>query len=222
MTLYPVMLNISSRKVVVIGGGSVALRKVEDLVRCGALVTVIAPELHETIAAMHAADPERVHVLERAYRHGDLEGAHIVFAASGDERVNHEVFLEANEKKIFINAVDDPGNCSFFVPSWFTRDGLVISVSTSGISPSLAAKIRRDIEKVIPDSIEHILTALQAARKTLREEKFKKLSSSERGRILKKIVDNDDLLHELVRSYNADSVDTFIRKIIVNDPKEIS
>lgn len=208
------MLNISSRRVVVIGGGEVALRKIEDLVQCGALVTVIAPDIHESIISLRDEAPERVEIFQRPYRKGDLEGAHMVFAAAGDERANREVFIEASEKKIFINAVDDPSNCTFFVPSWFNRDGLVISVSTSGISPSLAARIRRDIENALPDSIEDMLAALRHARELLRvDEDFRDLSSNQRGLVLKRIVDDDNLLAELVKSDKEASVKSFINKI---------
>jgi precorrin-2 dehydrogenase / sirohydrochlorin ferrochelatase len=217
MNLYPVMLNITSMKVLIVGGGTVALRKIEDLLKCGASVTVIAPDIHESITALMTANPGRIEVMTRPYQEGDLDGAGMVFAATGDETVNHDVFNEARRKNIFINAVDDPPNCSFFVPSWFTRDGLVISVSTGGISPSMAAKIRRDIEKIIPDSIENTLAALQKARSLLREdEDFRELSSSCRGMLLKQIVDNDDLLGGLVLSNKNNAVKTFIKKLLIN------
>lgn len=215
MTLYPVMLNISDRRAVVIGGGTVALRKIEDLVSCGASVTVIAPDIHESIHAIREANPGTVSIERRPYRRGDCDGAHIVFAASGDEKVNREVFLEADEKNIFINAVDDPPNCTFFVPSWFNRDGLVVSVSTSGASPSLAAKIRREIEKIIPDSIGETLAAMKAVRSMLRDDgDFRELSSHRRGLLLKRIADDGDLLAGLVRSRNEGSLKDFIKKLL--------
>ena len=177
----------------------------------------IAPEIHESITALQSANPGTIEIVQRPYVRGDLDGAYMVFAATGDEKVNHDVFLEADEKNIFINAVDDPSNCNFFVPSWFNRGGLVISVSTSGISPSMAARIRRDVEKIIPDSIENILAALKIARRILREDAdFQELSSARRGQLLKMIADNDDLLGELVISNKEDAVKSFIKHLLDN------
>lgn len=213
MKLYPVMLNISGKKVLVIGGGSVAARKVRDLVECGALVTVVAPSVDEAITGMNNSYPGKIQIRQREYIKGDCEGALMVFSATDDERVNRLVFRHAEEMKILINAVDDPPNCTFFVPSWFHRDGLIISVSTGGISPSMAARIRRDIEKIIPDSIEITLAALQQARVLLREDdEFQDLSSETRGKILKQIVTNDELLDELVVNYKNETVINFVKR----------
>jgi precorrin-2 dehydrogenase/sirohydrochlorin ferrochelatase len=214
MKLYPVMLNISDRKVVVIGGGDVASRKVKDLVECGALVTVVAPSMEAPILELKKSHPEKIFLVQRAYQKGDLVGAIMAFSATDDEQANRMVFREATELNIFINAVDDPPNCTFFVPSWFHRDGLVVSVSTGGISPSMAARIRRDIEKIIPDSIETTLAALQRARSLLREDdEFQSLSPDARGNILKQIVQDDRLLEELVLHYENDSVKKFLKNL---------
>ncbi len=217
MKLYPVMLNISGKKAAVIGGGSVALRKVQDLVECGARVTVIAPVIHQAITDLEKSRNGLVEIIRRQFRKGDLDGSLLVFSATDDERTNREVYNEAVEKNMLINAVDDPPNCNFFMPSWFCRNGLVVAVSTSGISPSLSARIRRDIEKNIPDSIDETLDALQQARILLREDNdFTDLSSERRGKILKQIVLDDELLGELVDSYKNDSVKILLQKIKSN------
>jgi precorrin-2 dehydrogenase/sirohydrochlorin ferrochelatase len=217
MKLYPVMLNISGKKVVVIGGGSVAARKVRDLVECGALVTVVAASVGASITELKGSYPEKIEIVQRAYKRGDLAGALMAFSATDDEGVNRTVYRDALELNIFINAVDDPPNCTFFVPSWFQRNGLVVSVSTGGISPSMAARIRRDIEKIIPESIETTLAALQQARALLREDdEFQNLSSETRGKILKQIVQDDGLLEQLMVNYKNDTVKIFLKKISDN------
>ena len=211
------MLNISGKKVVVIGGGSVAARKVRDLVECGALVTVVAASVEASITELKGSYPEKIEIVQRAYKRGDLAGALMAFSATDDEGVNRMVYRDAVELNIFINAVDDPPNCTFFVPSWFQRNGLVVSVSTGGISPSMAARIRRDIEKIIPESIDTTLAALQQARALLREDdEFKNLSSETRGKILKQIVQDDGLLEELMVNYKNDTVKIFLKKISDN------
>jgi precorrin-2 dehydrogenase / sirohydrochlorin ferrochelatase len=218
MKLYPVMLNISGKKVLVIGGGNVAARKVRDLVECGALVTVVSPSVDASITELMNSCPGKIEIVQRAYMKDDLVEALMVFSATDDEEVNRRVYRDAGELNIFINAVDDPPNCTFFVPSWFDRGGLVISVSTGGISPSMAARIRREIEKIIPDGIEETLAALQQSRALLREDdEFQNLSSDTRGKILKQIVLDDELLNELIVNYKNDTVKNFVKKILSHE-----
>jgi precorrin-2 dehydrogenase/sirohydrochlorin ferrochelatase len=218
MKLYPVMINLEGKKAVVVGGGTVALRKVRDLLECGAVVTVISPGIHPDIDSLAASHVSNLIIERRHYRSGDCDGAMLVFSATDNESVNREVYAEAAGKNILVNAVDDPPNCSFFMPSWFNRNGLVVSVSTSGISPSLSARIRRDIEKNIPAGIEDALSALKQARMLLREDNdFADLSSDRRGKILKQIVLDDDLFGELVDSFKNDSVKKMLLKLKTAD-----
>jgi precorrin-2 dehydrogenase / sirohydrochlorin ferrochelatase len=214
MKLYPVMINIEGKKAVVIGGGTVALRKVKDLLESGATVKVIAPAIHGEIADLADSYPGKIDIFRREYRTGDCEGALIVFSATDDETVNRAVYAEASAENILINAVDDPPNCSFFMPSWFNRNGLIVSVSTSGISPSMSARIRRDIERSIPGSVDDALAALQQARIIIREDTdFSDVSSEMRGRILKQIVLDDKLLGDLVYSHKNDTVKILLLKL---------
>jgi len=214
MKLYPVMINIEGKKAVVIGGGSVALRKAKDLLECGARVTIIAPEIHDEIAHLADSHAGRIDVVKRKYSSGDCEGALIVFSATDDETVNNAVYAEASSRNILINAVDDPPNCSFFMPSWFSRNGLIVAVSTSGISPSMSARIRRDLERSIPASVDESLDALKQARHIIQEDNdFSDLSSEKRGIILKQIVQDENLLGDLVNSFKNDTVKNFLLKL---------
>lgn len=217
MNLYPAMLNISGRRVLVVGGGEVALRKMRDLLECGALVTAISPDFHEAVTALGESSPGAVTLVRRTYRSGDCDGFLIVISATDDDAVNRQVFLEARERNIFINAVDDPENCTFFVPSWFRRGDLLVSVSTGGISPSLAARLRREIEESIPGSIEKKLEALQRVRQMLKNDgEFRDLASPGRGDLLKKIVMSDDLLERLVISHENGTLKEFIKNNLIN------
>jgi precorrin-2 dehydrogenase/sirohydrochlorin ferrochelatase len=217
MKLYPVMLRLDQKRAIVIGGGSVAARKARDLLECGAIVTVISPESHEAMHELLASYPDRIEILTRNYTQGDLSGAFIVFSATDDEMTNSEVSREAQEKNIIVNTVDDPRNCTFIVPSWFDRNGVIIAVSTSGKSPAYAARLRRDIEGMIPDSIKDTLDALEKTRNLLKNDpEFNILSPHERGHILKRIVADDALLKNLVKCYASDSLKFFINKIRSN------
>ena len=211
------MLRISDRRAIVIGGGSVALRKIKDLLECGALITVIAPRIHEAVHELAALYPDKIEIINRTYKRGDCAGAAVVFSATDDEGVNREVFKEAREHNIFINAVDDPQNCTFFVPSWFNRGGLIVAVSTSGESPALAARIRRDIESMVAESIADTLEALEKTRILLTgDSEFATLTSPQRGSLLTRIVNNDELLRELVQCYSSGSLKSFIKDLLSN------
>jgi precorrin-2 dehydrogenase/sirohydrochlorin ferrochelatase len=223
MKSFPVMLRIAGKRAIVIGGGRVALRKIRDLLGCGALVRVIAPQVHESVRELAAAHPDNIEIIDRAYQPGDCEGAAIVFSATGNERVSREAFQEAEARNIFINAVDDPRHCTFFVPSWSDTKGIIVAVSTGGISPALAARIRRDVERTLPDSIRGALEALEKTRDLLRSDPdFKALDAGQRGRVLTRIVGDDDLLAELVNCYANDSLKKFIRELLSDDPPPVA
>lgn len=196
MKLYPVMVNMEGRLAVVVGGGEVAARKVADLLDSGAKVKVISPRFNEEI--LENKDNSSLELLKREYEYGDLDGAALVFSATNDRSVNELVFMEAEGRNIFINAVDDPDNCSFYVPSFTRKGDFLFALSTAGASPAYAARIRRELEKQIPEEIDLLLDKLRRAREILKnEEVFSDLESPERGEILKKLANSDELLDSL-------------------------
>jgi len=210
MKLYPIMVNMNGKSVVIIGGGEVAARKVSDLLEAGALVKVVSPEFHDEIIKTAGLFKDKVILLKRRYETNDLNGAFLVFSATNDSAVNAEVFHEAEERGILINAVDDPPNCSFYVPSFVRKGDLLFSLSTSGASPAMAARLRREIEKHIPEDIDIVLEKLKRVRTLLKEDEcFSYIDSSERGKILKKIVSEDKLL-EAMNSCSEDNMIEFL------------
>ena len=212
MKLYPILLNIEDRLIIVIGGGEVAYRKVKDLLLAGAIVRIISPHFINEIQELKRTESNRIELYNREYQHGDLEGARLVYTSTDKEDVNKAVFREAEELGIFINSVDDPPNCSFYVPSSIRRGDLILAVSTCGASPAMAAKLRREFQKNIPENIEEILEALREARSILQN--YDHLSSRERGGILKDIVNNNNLLLELTCEYNNGELEEFISNLI--------
>lgn len=196
MKLYPVMVNMEGRLAVVVGGGGVAARKVADLLESGAKVKVVSPEINEDIMKLGACND--LELVKREYEYGDLDGAALVFSATNDRSVNELVFMEAEGRNIFINAVDDPDNCSFYVPSFTRKGDFLFALSTGGASPAYAARIRRVLEKDIPEDIDVVLERLRRAREILKSDKaFSDLESPERGEILKKIANDDALLDSI-------------------------
>ncbi len=212
MNLYPIMINLQGRPVVVIGAGEVAFRKTSDLLDAGAEVRVISPEFYSGFDALAADNPGQLRLVRRAYMPGDCEGAILVFSATNDPGVNREVFEEASERNILINAVDDPPNCSFYIPSMYRKGDLLMTLSTSGASPSMAGRLRRRLQEHIPEDIDVILTALREARELLKSStSFNGLTFDERGAILKEIVNNEDLLCSLCDSCRDKSLEDFLR-----------
>ncbi len=146
---YPLFLNVSGKKCVVVGGGQVALRKVEAFLSHGADVEVISPDLCSGLHRL--ADNGEIAVLRRHYQSGDLAGALIVVAATDDHSINIEVAKEAKESAVLVNVVDDADNSDFIVPSSVRRGDITIAISTAGRSPALARKIRSRLEKEFGD-----------------------------------------------------------------------
>jgi precorrin-2 dehydrogenase/sirohydrochlorin ferrochelatase len=125
---------------VVVGGGEVANRKARKLSQAKAEVVVISPEIKPELANVAAE------VRRRPYREGDLEGAFLAFAATDRREVNAAVAREAREKGIPVNVADEPAEGDFALPSTLRRGQLQVAVSTGGASPTLARRIRRELE----------------------------------------------------------------------------
>ncbi len=136
------------KKVVVVGGGRVAERKVLSLLPSGAKVTVISPKLTECLERL--AGKAEIEHLKRPFSQGDLKGAWLVIAATDDSKVQEQVFSEAERRGCFCNVVDRPERCSFIVPSVVKRGALTIAISTGGQSPGLARALRIELEKEFP------------------------------------------------------------------------
>jgi len=128
----------------VIGGGSVATRKVESLLPCGAVIRLISPIVSERLVEL--AESGLLEWQKRDYRHGDLQGAKLVFAATSNKKVQKQIISEANDLAISVNAADMPEACTFQVPASFRQGDLLLTVATSGGSPALAARIRKELE----------------------------------------------------------------------------
>ena len=145
MGYYPVFLELNERRCVVIGGGAVAERKVAALVKAGARITVISPELTINLAAW--SQQQKIHAIARAYGAGDLAGYEISFVATDDPQVNAAVYEEGKSRGVWVNAADDPAHCDFILPSVLRRGTLTVAVSTGAASPALARMVREELER---------------------------------------------------------------------------
>jgi precorrin-2 dehydrogenase/sirohydrochlorin ferrochelatase len=165
MRYYPIYLDIKDKPCVVIGGGEVAERKVISLLNAGARVRVIGPEVTDILERM--AEEKKITLSKRRYRKGDLMGALLAFAATDNEEINREVSLEARERGVLLNVVDDPDKCGFIVPSVVERGRLSIAISTSGASPAFAKKVRMELEERYGDEYAVFLEIMAAVRQKL-------------------------------------------------------
>lgn len=141
---YPVFLDLQGKSCTVFGGGVVAEGKVSRLQDAGADVTVISPEATAGIRA--SARRGVLRWLAREYRPGDLAGAYLGIAATNVRAVNQRIFQEAQDLGVPLNVVDDPAQCTFISPSIVTRGVVTVAISTGGVSPALARKLRESLQ----------------------------------------------------------------------------
>ncbi len=168
---FPVFLNVRRKKCVVVGGGQVAFRKVRMLLDCGASVTVISPVLRRDLTEL--ANRKSIQVIRRSYKLGDLKGASIVIAATDAKETNRKVAKEAGRVGALVNVVDDPKPSDFIVPSLLRRGDLTITISTGGMSPALARKIRTRLEESFGEEYALLVSLVEEVRSTLRRKGMK-------------------------------------------------
>ncbi len=148
MEHLPIFLSLRDQFCVVVGGGEIATRKISLLLRAGAHVQVVAPELCADLAKLR--DEGRIEHLERSYRDGDLDEAYLAIAATNSEASNHAVAAAGRNLQIPVNVVDHPEDGSFIMPSIIDRSPVVAAISTGGASPVLARLLRSRLESLIP------------------------------------------------------------------------
>jgi len=141
--LLPLFMNLSGRRVVLVGAGSVAVAKLTQLLAARADVLVVAPEVHP---AFERAD---VAIARREFVASDLDGAWLVVAAATPP-VNRSVAAAAETRRVFVNAVDDPSNATAFLSGVVRRDGVTVAISTGGDAPGLTALVREALDAVLP------------------------------------------------------------------------
>lgn len=187
MESYPICLvGMERRRTVVVGGGHVAVRKVEGLLEAGADVTVISPAFRPELIALSEAG--RVTIVSRSYCVGDLAGAFLVFAATGDAQVNQAVWQEAERCGCLVNVVDDPAHCNFIMPAVVRRGDVTVAVSTGGASPALARRLRERLEILVGPEYGEFASLLSEFRSELQARYTNEKSRREKAL---RLVDSD-------------------------------
>jgi uroporphyrin-III C-methyltransferase / precorrin-2 dehydrogenase / sirohydrochlorin ferrochelatase len=184
MNYFPVFFDLAAQKVLVVGGGEVALRKISLLERSGASITVVAPEIVPEL--MQRAAAGKVKLALREFAPGDLDGARLVIVATSRRAVNRWIANLSDARNIPVNVVDDAQASRFIVPAIIDRDPVLVAVSTGGTSPVLARRLREQLEALIPAKIGELASWLRTLRRTARQ---KLRALDERRRFFETIVD---------------------------------
>jgi precorrin-2 dehydrogenase/sirohydrochlorin ferrochelatase len=162
---YPVYLDLVGADVLVVGGGRVALRKIEGLLAAGARVTVVAPAIDAAIVALGVA------TTVRPYAPGDVGGRVLVITTSDDTAVNAAVAADARAAHVLVNSADDPENCTFILPAIARRGRMTVAVSSGGGSPALAQHVRDQVAaNVLTDDVVAAADVLAAERDAIHAE----------------------------------------------------
>ena len=204
---YPVFLNLKNKRVVVIGGGEVAERKVESLLGTGASITVISPEVTPRLALL--AQEKHIEFRRRAYAPGDCNGAALVLSATDDPEISRVIFHDATKAGALVNTADQPGLCDFIMPAVVRRGDITIAISTGGTSPGLAARLRGAISEIIGPEYARLAELLSKARPEIRR---KVPDEQERKALHYRILDSD-IMNCLKRNDTA-SAERLLREII--------
>lgn len=210
MSYYPIFVDLKGKTVLVVGGGRVAQRKIETLLGYGAEIRLVTREVTESLKLM-ITDKKIQHVGTN-FKEDFLRGVSLVFAATDDTQVNHRVSKAARERGLWVNAVDQPVDCSFIVPSIVRRGDLAIAVSTMGKSPALAKEIREQLELQFDDAYSTFLALMGAVRSRVLG---LSLSQQENSRIFGELVSSDIL--KSIRDKNLDAVEADLERILPAD-----
>lgn len=167
MEYYPLLLDLKGKKCVVIGGGSVAQRKVKSLLKAKARVWVISPVLTKGLEQLKRK--KSIVYVQSRYQAKYLQDAFLVIAATCDEKINRRVACDAQAQGKLTNVVDTPRLSNFIVPSSIHKGGLIISISTNGKAPALSKRIRKDLNKLLIPRYAKFLKTLKAIRKDLQQ-----------------------------------------------------
>lgn len=166
---YPVNLILQGRNVVVVGGGRIAARKVEQLLEVGAKVHVVAPFVTERIVASEQLAKSNLRISVRVFEPTDLDGTWLAVAATDDPEVNQAVFFAGEERRVWVNAADDPANCSVTLMSVVRRGDLQVAIGTGGRSPALATWLKGRFQAELGPEYSTLLEMLSQEREQMRD-----------------------------------------------------
>ena len=165
MAYFPMLIDMTNLKILVVGGGAIATEKLEKLIDFTTNITVISIEVEER--AKELIKKYGLTLEKRAYTKGDIDSFDIVIVATDTVELHKSIYEESRGSKTLVNSVDDTQYCDFIFPSYVKRDDLTIAFSTGGSSPAFAKQLRQYIEKIIPQNVGDFLKEMKSLRKTM-------------------------------------------------------
>jgi precorrin-2 dehydrogenase/sirohydrochlorin ferrochelatase len=203
---YPVYLDITNKRCIVVGGGDVAERKAERLLDFGARVTVVGKTLTPLLETMKKEG--RIEHINADYDKAYIGDAFMVIGATDRDDINARISLDGKNKGILVNIVDDPGKCDFILPSIVQQGDLSIAISTGGKSPALAKKLREKLEKLYGPEYQALLNVMGNLREKV---VVRGHSSNENKQLFDAVIDSDILQH--IKDKNWEQVKKIIYEI---------
>jgi precorrin-2 dehydrogenase / sirohydrochlorin ferrochelatase len=179
MKLFPLFVKLEGRRCLVVGAGTIAESKISGLVDTGAQVRVVAPKATAKIRSWARA--RKIEWQRRGFAPADLDSAFLVVAATSSTQVHEQIFVEAQRRGVLCNVVDVPHLCDFYYPAVVRRGALQIAISTTGQSPALAQRLRKELDRQFGPEYEEWLKAIGEARGRMRG---KSLNAEKRKRLL--------------------------------------
>ena len=165
MAYFPAFLKLNNCKILVVGGGNIAGKKIKRLLDFTEEITIIAPKISDSVKDI--IDKKNLELKQRSYNKGDIKNFFIVIVAVDDLSLQKEIYDECQNYNILCNSVDSVEYCNFIFPSYTKKGVLTVALSTSGVSPSMAKYLRQAIEAIIPDSIVDFLEEMRELRSSL-------------------------------------------------------
>jgi siroheme synthase-like protein len=178
--LFPVFLKLEEMKLLIIGGGNVALEKLNAVLNNSPKtnIRIVAIAVSVAIKAL-AASHKNIELIESTYQPSHLEGIHLVIAAVNDISLAEQIRQDAHLHNLLVNIADKPGLCDFYLSSVVTKGNLKIAISTNGKSPTIAKRLKESFSELLPDQLDEVLNNMQQIRETLKgdfAEKVNKLN----------------------------------------------
>lgn len=165
MSFFPMYMDMTDLKVLLVGGGAIASEKLEKLLDFTKEITVISRELNDEMRSL--IKDNCLTFYHRSYRKGDISSFDIVIVATDTVDLHRSIYDESRDMRVLVNSVDDTAYCDFIFPSYIKRGDLTISFSTSGASPAFARQIRRYFEDIIPEGVDIFLQKMKRLRSEL-------------------------------------------------------
>ena len=175
--LFPLFLKLNNLRLLIIGGGAVALEKLDTVLTNspGTSIRIVAEKIDEQLFALQK-NHSNIHVVQKRYESNDIADAQLIIVAVNDETLAAQIKQNASQKNILVNVVDKPELCDFYLSSVVKKGNLKIAISTNGKSPTLAKRLKQILNEVLPDEIDEVLNNLQIIRNKLKGNFAQKVS----------------------------------------------